>query len=309
MINILERTHDNIPRWIHVDHPTTQDVQEISDTYHIPRDFINDVRDPFENARSEHLQQNDKAYSPLIVLQYVKPTENARDLIEFNTRTFAMVLTENTLITACEDFPPFLKEVAQDVADNKELVLDKEAFVLEVFWRIKLEYVAALRDVNSKIEQMQNDIEKSSRNEELYRLIAIQKSLVYLETAIENNRFVLDELKDSPRFDTSPQQKSLLHDVLIETYQAENMVEELSDIAKNLSNTFSSVINNNLNNIMKVLTSITIILTIPTIVSGLWGMNMGLPFGSHGSSFWLLIGLSLLLSIIVIYWLKKQDYL
>ncbi len=309
MINILERTDDHIPRWIHVDNPTATDVQDISDTYHIPKDFINAVCDPFENAHSEYLQQEDKAYAPLIVLQYVRPMENARHLTEFNTRAFAMVLTDDTLITTCKEFPPFLEEVVQDVAHNKDLVLDKEAFVLEVFWRIKLEYVAVLREVNSKIEQMQHDIEKSSKNEELYRLIAVQKSLVYLETAIENNRLVLDELKISPRFNSSLQQKNLLHDVLIETYQAEDMAQELVGIAKNLSNTFSSVINNNLNNIMKVLTSITIILTIPTIISSLWGMNVGLPFETHGLSFWILVGISLLLSIIVIYWLKRQDYL
>lgn len=156
---------------------------------------------------------------------------------------------------------------------------------------------------------MQNDIEYSSQNQELYRLMASDKTLAYTKTAVQNNRVVLEKILDSPEFNRRAEIKSLIHDVMVESYQVESMVDEGMRIKEQLSGIFSNVISNNLNNVMKMLTSVSVVLTVPTIIGGLWGMNVPVPLAHSAWGFVIINGMIILISVLLLRWLKDKAYL
>lgn len=140
-------------------------------------------------------------------------------------------------------------------------------------------------------------------------MINIQKSLINFDVAIKENNPVIKSIFEMENFSESEYREELLHDLLVENKQAEIMIDKSTIMVDKLSNLYSNVINNNLNTIMKVLTSITIVMTVPTIIGGLWGMNVKLPLENNPMAFLYLILLTIIISIIIILYLKKRDYL
>ncbi|MCR8968525.1 magnesium transporter CorA family protein [Facklamia sp. 7083-14-GEN3] len=283
------------------------ELENICRNLHIPNDYLKGVNDPFEIARIEGCINNKEHSSYLVVLQYLLPQSKNREDYEYKTRAISLVQADEQLLVTFKEDPKYFSDLFKQFDQNFQL--SYEEMVMKVFWKIQNEIIKVLAWVHEEIEDMQKDIEYSSQNKELYRLMRLDKSLAYIKTAVHNNRIVLEKISQDERFQSKPALKSLMHDVLIESYQAESMVNEGMRITDQLSDIFSNVISNNLNNVMKVLTSITIILTIPTIIGGLWGMNVPLPFANSESGFFMTILLSLLISIVVVFWLKSKDYL
>lgn len=283
---------------------TVPELYQLTEQYNIPKDFLTGITDPFEIARMESVETRDGEINELIMLQFVVPHTYQNGFKEFKTRAVAMINQKDTIILASNVRPEFLEETFKNFEESKT---DFEKFVLQVFWRIQCESVRVLRWLHQEIEDMQFDVEKSSKNQEIYRLMALDKSLAYIQTATQNNRNVLELISNLDQFQNRPSLKELMHDILVESYQAESMVDEGMRLIDQLSDLFSNVISNNLNNIMKVLTSITIVLTIPTIIGGLWGMNVPVPFATHPNGFWITNGFVVVISAVTIYWLKKRD--
>ncbi|MGF3072928.1 magnesium transporter CorA family protein [Facklamia sp. P13069] len=284
-----------------------QELENICGKLNIPNDYLTSVNDPFEIARIED-GVNIKGHSTyLVVLQYLLPQSNNLEECEYKTRAISLVKVEDQLFVSLNEDPQYFSDLFKQF--DRNIQLSYEEMIMKVFWKIQNETIKVLAWVHEEIEDMQKDIEYSSQNKELYRLMRLDKSLAYIKTAVHNNRIVLEKISQDERFQSVPALKSLMHDVLIESYQAESMVNEGMRITGQLSDLFSNVISNNLNNVMKVLTSITIILTIPTIIGGLWGMNVPLPFANSEAGFFMTILLSLIISIVVVFWLKSKDYL
>lgn len=242
-----------------------------------------------------------------ILLQYLTLGDSTDGYAEYTTHVVSMVHAKDHIITASKENPDYLENVFNDFKTKDEIVY--EHIVLDVFSAIQKNTIEKLREIHEDIEEMQNDIQKSSKSKELYRLIAIDKSLTKIQTAVQNNRKVLDQLNDSGRFDHSNEAAHVLHDVLVESLQAESMVEQATRIVNLLNDLFGNVISNNLNQIMKVLTSITIVLTIPTITGSLWGMNTPVPMEHNDFGFIIIVVISIIISVIVAFWLWKKDYL
>ncbi len=278
----------------------------LSEQYEIPKDFLSGISDPYEIARIESAIGKDGQVNELIMLQFLVPFTYQSGYKEYKTRALSLINKKDTIIYASNAIPEFLESTFEDFEQKR---IDYEKFVLQVFWRVQCESVRILRWLHQEIEDMQFDVENSSKNQEIYRLMALDKSLVYIQTATRNNRNVLEEIAALEHFQDRPALRELMHDILIEIYQAESMVDEGMRLIDQLSDLFSNVISNNLNNIMKVLTSITIVLMIPTIIGGLWGMNVPVPFGQDNNGFWITNILTVIISGVVIYWFKKKDYL
>ncbi|MGX7108038.1 magnesium transporter CorA family protein [Facklamia miroungae] len=283
------------------------ELEDICKNLAIPHDYLSGVNDPFEIARSEEALLDNGGTRSLIVLQYLFPQMNSREYREYKTRAISLVKVEDQLITALPETPSYLRDIFKEFNDS--VGFDYEEMVMKVFWKIQNETIKVLAWIHEEIEAMQKDIEYSSQNQELYRLMSLDKTLAYIKTAVQNNRRVLEQISKNDQFQNIHRLKALMHDVLIESLQAESMVDEGMRIVDQLSDIFSNVISNNLNNVMKILTSITIILTIPTIIGGLWGMNVPVPFQEYGGGFIITTLLSILISIIVAIWLKSKDYL
>ena len=153
-------------------------------------------------------------------------------------------------------------------------------FVLRVFWQLADACLRGLREINAGVEGLENELKRSIRNEEVLGLLDFQKSLTYFATGLKANELVLERLQRVPTLHWADQDQELLDDVRVELRQAIEMVEIADHVLSDMMDAFASIVSNNLNSVMKVLTSVTIILAVPTLIASVYGMNVGLP-GAH----------------------------
>lgn len=309
MIHIKDTQNARDLKWIHLLQPSNEEIDQLMDEYNISRDFLTAVRDPYEVAREEYVTDPDGSQPKLIVIEYIQPGENIYHKTEFSTHPFSIIIMDNVLITVSMDIPYFLETFYDTYFWNSISGVDAKEIALRILWNTESFCVKTLKDIFSEITELQKDIVKSSKNKELFKLMTLERSLTAIKTTITNNQTIIKKLLDSSEFINESIHQEMLHDVYVESLQAESMVHEALLITDRLSDIISNVISNNLNNIMKVLTSITIILTIPTIISGMWGMNVPVPWQDSGNGFIYTILISLVVMIVTIWWLKKQDFM
>ena len=165
-----------------------------------------------------------------------------------------------------------------------------------------------LREINRTVETLEDRLQLSMRNRELLELLKFQKSLTYFTTALKSNELMMERLHRSQLFKTYPDDEELLEDVLTENQQAIEMTNIAGSILSQMMDAFASIISNNLNVVMKFLASFTIILTFPTMVASFYGMNVGLPLQESPTVFWLILAVSLALSVTVatVFW--RRDW-
>ncbi len=294
--------------WINVNDPTDEEITKLVKTFNFPRDYITSVLDENENSRQEMLKEEDEDAASLIVMQYPHLMIGELGYIEYVTLPISIILTKNTLITASKHTPLFITKMIQNQEGYKIDTTHQEQFVLRLLWHISASYIHFLNDIDDETKKLELQLTKSTKNEQLFALMALQKSLTYFLTAISSNRPILDIMKETDRFSKNAVARSFLHDVIVENEQAETMIHQYREILDQVSNVFSAVVSNNLNNIMKILTSITIVLTIPTIIGGIYGMNVDLPLSQAPNAFWIVLLLMLIISIITAWILKKKNY-
>jgi magnesium transporter len=165
-----------------------------------------------------------------------------------------------------------------------------------------------LRQIARVGDATEKQLKKSMRNQELMLLLEIEKSLVYFTTSLKSNEVVLEKLRRTSFVKKYPDDFDLMEDVIIENKQAIEMAQTYANILANTRDAFSTLISNNLNIVMKKLTLITIVLAIPTIISGLWGMNViDIPFAHTPNGFFIVLGLAISLGLILVWLLFKKD--
>ena len=180
---------------------------------------------------------------------------------------------------------------------------------MDLAYHICKSYIDYTKSINNHIERLEKDIARSTKSETIRELISLSRSLIRFSMATENNEPILHALFDLETLNSSPTRNRLLNDLKIESTQAQVMVKEASVTVEKLSDLYSSLVGNNLNDVMKTLTSITIILTVPTIIGGFWGMNTSLPLAESPYAFWQLLGLTMTIIVLMYFYLKRKDYL
>jgi magnesium transporter len=174
--------------------------------------------------------------------------------------------------------------------------------------RITANFLFQLREINKAVDLVEDQLEKSMRNKEVLELLKLQKSLVYFTTALKSNEILLERLQRHQLFRQYPEDVDLLEDVIIENQEAIQISDISTTILSSMMDAFASIISNNLNSVMKFLASITIVLSIPTIVASFFGMNVGLPFAAHSAAFWLILGISVAISFVIVLIFMKRDW-
>ena len=215
----------------------------------------------------------------------------------YTTLPYGIILTEANIVTVC------LKETALTRAFSDSPVKSfstkkKSRFILQILYRNAAKFLVYLRQIDKKSMEIEGELHKSMKNKELIAMLNLEKSLVYFSTSLKSNEAVLERLMRMEFIRRYPDDTDLLEDVIIENKQAIEMCTIYRDILSGTMDAFASVISNNLNIVMKLLTSITIILTIPTLFASLWGMNVPVPFQNAPWGFAVVCGLSALTSII-----------
>jgi len=179
--------------------------------------------------------------------------------------------------------------------------------VLKIFEKITQAYMQYLKEINQRRNAMEQKLYASNRNEELLELMRIQKSLVYFVTALRSNEILLMKINRTNFLDLNEEEKEFLEDLIVDISQGLEMANIYTTILSSTLDAFASIISNNLNNVMKRLTSITIILSLPILVTSIYGMNVDIPYQHSQHAFYIPVIISIAISVIIgWYFLKKK---
>ena len=186
----------------------------------------------------------------------------------------------------------------------------KTRFVLQILHKNASYYLYYLRKINKMTNAIEKEIYSSMKNKQLIQLLELEKSLVYFSTSLKANELVLKKMLRTTSIKKYESDEDLLEDVIIENKQAVEMATIYGDILSRIMDAFSAIISNNQNNVMQFLTSVTLITTIPTIISGIFGMNVGgIPFANNTNGFWIVILITTLISLIITIFMSRNKLL
>jgi len=286
--------------WINVSSPSPDELTKLSKDLNIPLDFLTDSLDFDERSR---IETEDGA--TIIVLR-IPNFDKANSGVPYTTLPLGIVLIKDLIVTVClRD----IKEVL-DLFGGKIKYLsagNRSRFILNLFHRTAFYYLKYLKEINKKSNEVESELQRSMKNEELIKLLDIEKSLVFFTTSLKSNELMMERLPKIRGLELNDDDKDLLEDIIIDNKQAIEMVNIYSNILSGMMDAFASVISNNLNIVMKFLTSVTIILMLPTLVASIYGMNVDLPFQNSPHAFFITIGISFSLSVIgVLIFLKNK---
>jgi magnesium transporter len=288
--------------WISAIEPTTDEIEQI---HHlgIPRDFLTYPLDLDERPRTEREDDG----SMLIILR-VPYYEGPKVDVPYTTVPLGIIITEKYIVTVCRRPNEAIQELTSGRIRGLSTV-KRNRFILRMLLLTASRYLENLRQINRTVEALEDQCQGSIRNREMLELLKYQKSLVYFTTALKGNQLMMERLQRSQLFHMYPDDEDLLEDVITENQQALEMVNISSSILTSMMDAFASLISNNLNEVMKFLASITIILSIPTIVTSFFGMNIPLPWENNGLAPVYIFGVFLLLSIGVVLLFRRRDWL
>ena len=287
--------------WIDLENPTREEINRVSERTNIDKDLINKMLDADELPRIE-VDKN----ATLIVLDIPVISEER----EYITHPLGIIITKsNYIITISTKKIDILNDFKRNVVNDFKTA-KKTRFVIQIFIKTINKYLKILKEINKDIDEKEDVLKKSTENKDLIDLLKIEKTLVYFITSLKENAVVLNKLKNGNVITLYEGDSDLLDDAIVEMNQAIDMATIYRDILSSITDTYGTIVSNNLNNIMKFLAGMTIVLSIPTIISSFLGMNV--QFGVIGineySAVIIFIG-SIILSIIVAIWLKKKDML
>lgn len=272
--------------WIQVTCPTDEDQRELEEKFHIPDYFLSDISDTDERARYEY----DDGWTLIILrIPYVK---EIRSRTPYTTVPLGIIHKRDVTITVCFyetnmmlDFVSYQQKRGVGFTDYVDMTF--RLFLSSAVW-----YLKRLKQINALIEKAKHNLDQEINNESLIGLSRLQDSLTYFITSIRGNENLLQKLKFKLQVDELD--ADLIEDVNIEMTQARETTSIYSDILESTMDTYSSIINNNTNNTMRTLTSVTIIMQSGTFIASLYGMNVinGLEHNNWGFPITLAISFS-----------------
>ncbi len=288
--------------WINIVPPLKQEeFTEISDALDIPIDFLSDSLDIDERSRFE-LEDNVK----LIVLKTPAENNSFNDSDAFYiTIPICIILTHNQIVTVNSfdngAIKKFLNTFQNRHPDKRSMM------VLKIFEKVIQGYMEFLKEINHRRNILEQKLYDANRNEELLNLMRIQKSLVYFVTALRSNEMLLMKLQRTNFLALTEEEDEFLQDLIVDTSQALEMANIYTNILSSTLDAFASIISNNQNQIMKRLTSITIMMQLPTLVASIYGMNVPIPGSETKFAFYFPILISLVLSLLIgFYFMRKK---
>lgn len=300
----LEIEHPDGANWINVTPPFQEnEIDNLSHTLSIPRDFLTDTLDIEERSRYESEDGH-----KLIIIK--TPVEN-KSLNEsdsyYVTIPISVIITERNQVVTVNSFENvamrrFFNTFAKRHPERPNMM------VLKIFEKVVMDFQEVLKDINHKRNIFEQKLYDSNRNEELLALMRVQKSLVYFLTALRANELLLMKMERTNFLNCDEEERDFLADLIVEFSQALEMANTYTNILSSTMDAFASIINNNMNLVIKRLTSITIMISIPTLIASLFGMNVDIPFSTGPHSFYLPILIALLVSALVVYYFNKKKW-
>ena len=291
--------------WIDMISPTQEEIEKVLAMTNIDEDLIIKMLDDEERPRIDVTEN-----ATLVVIDTPYLETNDKDHFVYNTSPLGIIITDNNYVITISPngtkvLSNFKKNKIKDFRTAK-----KTRFLIQILIETATEYIKALKKVNQRIEIKEKELTKATSNKELIEMLDLEKTLVYFLTSLKANDLVLDKLKKGNILPLYEGDSDLLDDAIVENKQAIEQSEIQRNILESITDTYASIVNNNLNEVMKFLAGITIVISIPTMISSFLGMNV--PFGDIGenpTSAIIIFFVSLILAIIIAIILKKKNLL
>ena len=311
MVKIFKTTENGVLQvneyedgcWIALTNPTAEELFDVSSHYEIALDDLRASLDEEERSRIE-IEDN---YSLVLVDIPTIEERNGKDW--YGTIPLAIIICDKAMITVCLEDTPVLSAFMDGRVRNFYTHM-KTRFIFQILYRNATLYLNYLRIIDRRSDAIEHKLHEATRNRELIELLELEKSLVFFTTSLKSNEIVLEKLLKSNAIKKYPEDEDLIEDVIVENKQAIEMANIYSGILNGTMDTFASVISNNQNSVMKFLTTITIVLSIPTMIASFYGMNVksgGMPFANSEWGFAIVIGMSLIISLIIVLIFRKKD--
>lgn len=288
--------------WVHMVNPTVSEGHMVAEQLKVDADDLLAALDEEESSRIEL----EDGYT--LILADIPAEEMRHEKESYTTIPLGIIITQDVIVTVCTEETPvlqaFLNNRVKEFSTKKKL-----RFLYQILYRSNVLYQSALRIIDKKRTEIEERIEEGTNEEDLIALHELESTLVYFATSLRANGVVLDRLTRYKRLEQYPEDKELLDDVIIENKQAIEMTSIYRDIINGTRELMSSVLDNRLNNVMKFLTIITLIMAIPTVISGIYGMNVAsewVPLATTAHGFAIICGIMVLICILIILIFRRK---
>ena len=288
--------------WINLVNPTVEEIDYVQTSLNLDREALTAALDDEEGSRAEVTP----TYTLILVDAPTREWRNGRE--EFTTYPISITVTDTAIITVClqELFALSNLITGKNKTMNIVNVANRPRFVLQILFRIAINYQADLKYIEVKRMAIEESIRKATRRDDLFELHELESNLVYFKTSLSVNTSIIDRISKQSRFISSTEDRDLMDDVIIETSQALEMTNTYSQIIKGTRQLVEADLNNSLANTMKFLTSITLIISIPTMIASFYGMNVDLPGMDFPYTYLILFGAMVVLSFVCIWHLRRS---
>lgn len=291
--------------WINMINPTESEIFEVCRNLNIEQEFIKYSLDYEEKARID-LEEDD---GTILFIIDVPIIEKENDVEIYTTMPVGVIFVRDEyVITVSLKENDIIKKMER-IVGKKVITYKKSQFLFQLFYENSSAFLNLLKEINKKTEHIERTLKKDLKNEDLLKMLNLEKALVYITTSLKSDEVVMEKTLRGKIIKLYEEDEDLLEDAIVENKQAIEMSKIYSDILNETMDMYASIISNNINDIMKFLTSITIILAIPTLVASLWGMNVPVPFQNYQYGFPVLLAVSFVVTLTVMVWLKKRNML
>ena len=287
--------------WIQVTCPTEEDQQMLEEQFNIPDYFMSDISDTDERARYEY----DDGWMLIILrIPYVK---EVRSRTPYTTVPLGIIHKRDVTITVCYyetnmmiDFVSFQQKRGEGFTDFVDMTF--RLFLSSAVW-----YLKRLKQISTLIEQYKRSLDHNIDNVDLINFSRLQDSLTYFVTSIRGNETLLSKLKF--RLPIDELDADLIEDVNIEMNQARETTSIYSNILDSTMDTYANIINNNMSQVMRTLTGISLILMVPTLITSAFGMNLVNSMENDWWGFGLVVIVSIIITVAFYWFFRSRKFL
>lgn len=287
--------------WINLTNPSETEIKKVCSQINIEEDFIKYPLDIEEQARID-IEDNQ-----ILFIIDVPIIEDIKDDKTYTTMPLGVLIVGDDYVVTVS----LRRNKVVDAFEKNKIksfyTYKKTRFLLQILYLNSACYLENLKKINKEQEATVALLQESMENKDLMQLLNLQNSLIYITTSLRSNELVMEKTLRGKILKMYEEDEDILEDAIIENRQAIEMSKTYSDILTSTMDAYSSIISNNLNGVMKFLTSLTILISVPTLIASIWGMNVSLPFEAEKYGFVILMGISLAVAIIAFIWLKRKD--
>lgn len=296
-------------RWIDLSEPAPEELARAAQLTGVDQRLIEHALDLHECPR---IEVDDEATLLIIRAPHMEHRDGEA---RHSTLPVGVVLTRTTVVTVCRDRDATLSDILLR-SRSRAGGLRPEHLICTLIKGVAQLFMQHLKDISARLQDVEQGLARSRSNDDLKILLTLQKSVTYFHAALKTNDFIIDRLVRKglcvglgTRLSFTEDEVDGLDDALTDTRQGIYMSKIFNEVLDSITNVYSSIISNSVNQIMKVLTSLTVVLMIPTLVTSMYGMNIGLPLQNHPSAFVLVSGATALLTAGIILLLKRSRLL